>query len=121
MGNIVQNAPESAAHGSGSYQLNEVADDNRFYTEYFVKADTNKSITSAGIERRTAIKVYAKAGEIILFGSSVANSQIDADNNYTKSVTDADIVITTPDGKKLLIMFCFQTKKMKIIKSGPMG
>lgn len=95
-------APATASHGSGSYQLNSVPTEYRFYTEYFVKADTNKSIKSAGIDRRTTIKVYANAGEIILFGSSVANSQIDKDNNYTGSETGADIVITTPGGQKVV-------------------
>ncbi|MCQ2464882.1 MAG: hypothetical protein MJ095_04805, partial [Oscillospiraceae bacterium] len=94
--------PESGPHGSGSYQLNEEKDHNRFYTEYFVEAEKGKSTTSAGIERRTSVKVYAKAGEIILFGSSVANSQIDADNKYVRKATGADIVITTPDGKKIV-------------------
>lgn len=93
-------APDSAAHGSGSYQLNEEPTHYRFYTEYFVKADTGKNIKSAGIDRRTSIKVYAKAGEYILFGSSVANSQIDENNQYIKSVTGKDIVITKPDGSK---------------------
>lgn len=91
----------TAAHGSGSYQLNENGDDYRFYTEYFVKPDTKKSISTAGIDRRTAIKVYAKAGEIILFGSSVSDSQIDESNQLVGSVTGKDIVITTPNGTKV--------------------
>lgn len=93
--------PESGPHGSGSYQLNKVGGDYRFYTEYFVKADTKKTITTAGIDRRTAVKVYAKAGEIILFGSSVAKSKIDVNNNLTNDVTKKDIVITTPTGQKI--------------------
>lgn len=98
---ISPNAPTTAAHGSGSYQLNEVGTDYRFYTEYFVQADTKKSIKSAGVDRRTAIKVYANAGEIILFGSSVSNSQINENNEYTGKVTGTDIVITTPAGSKV--------------------
>lgn len=93
--------PISGVHGSGSYQLNEVGSDYRFYTEYFVEADTNKSISSAGVNRRTAIKVYANAGEVILFGSSVANSQIDESNHRTGGLTGKDIVITTPGGAKV--------------------
>lgn len=94
--------PASGEHGSGSYQLNKVPGDYRFYTEYFVAAEpgSNKSTTSAGIERKTTIKVYAKAGEILLFGSSVHNSQIDEYDNTTGSVTGKDIVITDPDGYK---------------------
>lgn len=94
-------APESAPHGSGSYQLNEVPTDYRFYTEYFVKAGSGKTITTASIARRTAIKVYAKKDEIIFFGSSVANSQIDENNQNKGSVTGKDIVITAPNGDKI--------------------
>lgn len=93
--------PTSGAHGSGSYQLNKIASDYRFYTEYFVSAEQGKSTTSAGVERRTYINVYAKEGEILLFGSSVTNSQIDENNNSTGSVTGKDIVITTPSGQKI--------------------
>lgn len=41
-------APTSAPHGSGSYQLNAVENDYRFYTEYFVKADTKKALSRQG-------------------------------------------------------------------------
>lgn len=93
--------PASGAHGSGSYQLNEVPDDYRFYTEYYVGAASGKKDTTAGIKRRTTIQVYAKEGEVILFGSSVANSEIDENNSYIKKVTGKDIVITTPTGTKV--------------------
>ncbi len=93
--------PESGPHGSGSYQLNEVPGDYRFYTEYYVGAASGKSSKTAGIERRTVIRVYAKAGEIILFGSSVSDSEIDANNHWTGAVTGTDIVITRPDGTKV--------------------
>lgn len=91
--------PDSGkAHGSGSYQLNENKNDYRFYTEYFVDYVAGKSITTAGIQRKTVIKVYAKAGERILFGSSVYNSQINAEDESTDAVTGADIVIKLPGG-----------------------
>lgn len=96
--------PETAAHGSGSYQLNSVPTDYRFYTEYFVMADSAKKISTAGIDRRTSIKVYANAGERILFGSSVSNSKINIFNEFDKdnpTVSGVDIVITTPDGTKV--------------------
>lgn len=93
--------PESGPHGSGSYQLNEVPDDYRFYTEYYVGAASGKKDNTAGITRRTTIRVYAKAGELILFGSSVSDSEIDKDNNWTGKVTGQDIVITTPSGEKV--------------------
>lgn len=93
--------PESGPHGSGSYQLNEVPEDYRFYTEYYVGAMSGKSSTTAGIERRTVIHVYAKSGEYILFGSSVSDSEISADNKWTGSVTGQDIVITKPDGTQI--------------------
>lgn len=93
--------PESGPHGSGSYQLNEVPDDYRYYTEYYVGAASGKSTTTAGIERRTVIHVYAKKDEVILFGSSVSDSQIDINNKYIGSVTGTDIVITTPNGTRI--------------------
>ena len=93
--------PASGMHGSGSYQLNEVPDDYRFYTEYYVEAAKGKNYKTANVERRTSIKVYAKAGEVILFGSSVANSEIDKNNVYTRHVTNEDIVITKPNGEKV--------------------
>ncbi len=84
------------AHGSGSYQLNSVAGDYRFYTEYYVSAASGKKFTTAGIERRTSIQVYAKADEVILFGSSVSDSYIDENNVLQNAETGKDIVITTP-------------------------
>lgn len=92
--------PVSGAHGSGSYQLNEVPDDYRFYTEYYVGAIPGKSYTTAGVDRRTSIQVYAKQGEIILFGSSVSNSQINENNESTDKATNQDIVITETTGNK---------------------
>lgn len=92
--------PEAGTYGSGSYQLNSVGNDYRFYTEYYVTAASNKKITTAGVQRRTSIQVYAREGEVILFGSSVSDSWIDKDNNLTSGETGADIVITKPDETK---------------------
>ena len=115
--------PPHGPHGSGSYQLNENPDDYRFYTEYFVKADSNKTITSAGVDRRTAIKVYAKKGEIILFGSSVSNSQIDENNQFVGSETGKDIVITTPSGGKVCedVLSPGQTDKDNVVRANGLG
>ncbi len=96
-----ENEPQTGAHGSGSYHLNKVAEDSRFYTEYYVAAASGKKYTTADITRRTTICVYAKAGEVILFGSSVSDSEISVNNEWTKSLTGADIVITTPSNVKI--------------------
>lgn len=93
--------PESGPHGSGSYQLNEVPGDYRYYTEYYVEAASGKNTKTAGIERRTVIRVYAEVGEIILFGSSVSDSEINDKNQWTRAVTGQDIVITKPNGTKI--------------------
>lgn len=86
----------TGVYGSGSALLNMDDNDCRFYSEYI----TAGNYQTAGINRQTHINVFAKAGEKILFGSSVANSKLDANDKLKSSLTGADIVIILPDGSK---------------------
>lgn len=92
---ILDDVP-TGVYGSGSALLNMDNNDTRFYSEYI----TSGNYQTAGINRQTHINVFAKEGETILFGSSVDNSKMDANDKTRSTVTGADIVITLPDGTK---------------------
>lgn len=90
----------TCAIAAGSAQLNVDNDGYRFYTEYFNR-------DSAGLTRKTIVKVYLMKGETAYFGSSVADSRMNLEG--TNVVKDAkgneiasgiDIVLTYPDGSK---------------------
>ncbi|MDO3410003.1 S-layer homology domain-containing protein [Saccharibacillus sp. CPCC 101409] len=83
-------AAGAPVHAEGSRDLVESGKGNRPYIEWA------PGTTLAGIERKTTLYTYAKPGETIYLGSSVAESY-NADSTLAGK---EDIVVTDPDGRR---------------------
>lgn len=85
----------AAVNAAGSKNLYNTDTSYRMYSEW-------ANNTTAGIDRKQVVYVYAFEGETVYYGSSVTNSKVDIDGTTVKSTeTGYDIVITAPDGTVL--------------------